>query len=673
MSFLAESTDSVANTLAGRAVAESYDLQPQQATEWRSSVSLLQKHLDERLPVLRDALAAPEAEAITDVILEYDFRRRGLRIDCLLLGRGVIFVIEFKRAKVEGVDRDQVMRYAVNLLEFHHETRRWCEFGEAIVVPIVALTDGVARGAPTWPGLAGHSWRALARRPIECDRTSLRVGLSLGLSARRSEAAVEVGRWLSSEFRPSSTILDAAVSLYGNHDVAAIREHASSIESIAASTNEIHAEIDTALAEGRRHIVFLSGAPGAGKTLVGLDIALRGRHAADAVFVTGNAPLIDVLTEALSESYTRSGRQTASWTPTGYRRRDASMVSSLATFKLVKAHQFLGERGGAHGQMDGRVLVFDEAQRTYEKGRRVLDAALPEHEAELILASQEKTYLSGGSVVVALLGHNQAINRGERGLVAWLEAAEKHGWSFSISDTTLGLGELMDHQRWSQHPLRRSLQNGHLGESLRFYRNAAVEEWASAVLAGDATRAAGLARQLTLEGHPIHVTRSLAHARAWARQQVLGGERSGIIASGQARRLAACGLFVDQKPKIWEWMLAPTSDIRSSNALETVQNQYQIQGLELDYSIVCWDGDLRRLDGAWSAFKIAGSVWRKDRALGMAMNGYRVLLTRARMGMVIFVPFGDESLNDDTRPPAVYDDIATFLTECGALRLEDDY
>lgn len=667
--FLAESSDEIADLLAGRAVRESLELQPAQATEWRASVSLLQQHLNERLPIVRAALTAPGAEAISHVILEYDFRRRGLRIDCLLLAAGVLFVVEFKRSRIEGADRDQVMRYAVNLLEFHSETRRWCREDRAIVVPVIVLTEGTAASRSDWPGLAGHSWPALARRPIECDRHSLGSAIVRTLAARRSDVATSMERWITSEFRPSSSILDAALSLYGNHDVAAISRHSASQEAIAASTAEIHGEIDRALTEKRPHIVFLSGAPGAGKTLVGLDITLRGRHAADAVFVTGNAPLVEVLTEALKDSYRRTASKSTSWARTGYRRRDASLVSGLATFKIVKAHQFLGPRGVTHNQADGRVLVFDEAQRTYEQGRRVLDRVLPEHEAELILGAQERAYPDRATVVVALVGHNQAINRGERGIVAWLEAAERHGWTFAISDETLGLSEIESRDSWTSHPLRRVLKNGHLSESMRFYRNSAVEEWADAVLAGDTVRATTHAGDLVREGHPIRLTRSLSAARHWARESCAGGERVGLIASGQARRLAAEGLFVDQKPSIAHWMLAPSGDIRSSNALETVQNQYQVQGLELDYCVVCWDADLRRDDAGWAAFRLSGSDWKRDSFVDVAMNSYRVLLTRARKGMTIFVPYGDVGREDVTRAPEFYDGIASFLFSCGALPL----
>ncbi|MCG3773614.1 MAG: hypothetical protein JW395_0423 [Nitrospira sp.] len=667
--FLATPREQIANQLAGRAAKESLEIEADQSEEWERSVGLLQKSLDERIPILQRALASPGGEAIRDVVLEYDFRRRGLRMDCLLLGDGVLFLVEFKRSKLGRADRDQVMNYAVNLLEFHRATQEWCESGKAILVPVLALTEGRVKAPASWPGLAGHSWPALAHKPLECDAETLGEALILGFQNRRSDKAVRGTDWLESPFRPSSSILDATLSLYGNHDVAAIQGHAAPKQAIDASTTEIREHIETALNRGGYHIIFLSGAPGAGKTLVGLDIVMRGRYAHEAVFVSGNAPLVEVLNKALKTSYRAQGRQSTSWLPTGYRRSDAALVAAAASFKIVKAHNFLGKRGQAHRQEDGRVLVFDEAQRTYEKGRVVLREKLADHEADLILAVQRAAFPVGGAVVVALVGHNQAINRGERGIVAWLEAAERNQWTFSISSETLALAEFQDRGRWEHHPDRTALQNGHLRQSMRFYRNQAVEEWVAAVLEGEAVEASRLAARLAETNNTIWLTRSLPKAKEWARPHGLGGHRIGLIASGQARRLAAEGLFVDHKPDIATWMLAPISDIRSSNALETVQNQYQIQGLELDYTIVCWDADLRRQDDHWAAYKLAGADWRKDGLLGVAKNGYRVLLTRARKGMVIFVPTGDTAGEDSTRNAAYYDGVWKFLLRSGARSL----
>lgn len=671
--FLASPSQAIADQLAGRAASENLEIEANQNAEWRRSVDLLQKTLDKRLPILQAALKAPGCEQIRHVILEYDFHRRGLRMDCVLLGDGVLFVVEFKRTKIQRADRDQVMTYAVNLLEFHKATQELSKADHGIIiVPIIALTEGRVHEPPSWPGLGGHSWSAMASRPLECDKLTLGTAIGAGIENRISSTPIPQNEWLNSPFRPSSSILDAALSLYGNHDVVAIQEHSAPKAEIDASIAEIRERIQMALEREEYHVIFLSGAPGAGKTLVGLDLVMRGSFADESVFVTGNAPLVDVLNAALAKSFKRQGQNASSWAPTGYHRADARFVTAAADFKVVKAHHFLGKRGEPHRQEDGRVLVFDEAQRTYEKGRVVLGEKLADHEADLILSVQRNAFPTGGAVIVALVGHNQAINRGEQGIVAWLQAVERKGWTFSISDETLALAEFEDRKKWEGHHLRRTLRKGHLHQSMRYYRNAKVEEWVAAILTDDECLAKKLSDEMIAHNNPIWITRSLNRARLWARSHTVGNQRSGVIASGQARRLAAEGLFVDYKPDIASWMLAPSKDVRSSNALETVQNQYQIQGLELDFSIVCWDADLRREDDSWVAYKLKGSDWTKDNLIEVAKNGYRVLLTRARKGMVIFVPSGDPSGEDVTRSTEFYDGVWDFLQSCGALPLDDD-
>ena len=669
--FLATSKDTIADQLAGRAADESLEIEAFQNQEWKASIDLLQRALHERVPILREALQSPHGEMIRHVILEFDFRRRGLRMDCLLLADGVLFVVEFKRTKLQASDRDQVMTYAINLLEFHAATQSLSATEDGIIiVPVLTLTGDRLTKRPHWPGVGGHSWSAAANRPLESDAHSLAEVFQLAIENRRSDRRIDLLEWLNSPFRPSSSILDATLSLYGNHDVVAIAEHAAPAEQIRSCVTEIRNVIDKVLSEGRYHVVFMSGAPGAGKTLVGLDLVLRGNHAKESVFVTGNAPLVEVLNKALGQSFRKQSKSSTSWAHTGYRREDAPMVTSAATYKIVKAHNFLGKRTEAHQQDDGRVLVFDEAQRTYEKGKMVLREKLLDHEADLILQTQRNAYPTGGAVVIALIGHNQAINGGEMGIEAWLEAIERKGWSFSISERTLESAEIEDVQRWKNHNSRWVLENGHLDQSMRYYRNAEVERWAGCVLDCDVVGARGAAAELENRADYIWITRSLDAARQWARTQTVGTQRCGLIASGQARRLAAEGLFVELKPNIADWMLAPSSDIRSSNALETVQNQFQVQGLELDFCIVCWDVDLRQESGSWVSYKLSGSKWRKDTLLDVAKNSYRVLLTRARKGMAIFVPYGDLSGDDETRQPSFYDGIWEYLIKCGAKELK---
>ena len=362
---------------------------------------------------------------------------------------------------------------------------------------------------------------------------------------------------------------------------------------------------------------------------------------------------------------------------TGYSKEGIKFVEANTVFKIVKAHHFLKPEKNEYqiASTDGDVLIIDEAQRTYEEGRMVIDHKLPDHEANMIVKQMEKR--DGPPVIVLLIGQNQHINRGERGAIAWLEAAEKYGWNVHLSDETLNLSEFEEEVRskWKKHPLRKISKFGHLKDSIRYYRNSGLEKWAHYVLTEDMKSAQNESELLNREGHQIFITRNLNSAKTWVRRKRIGEERSGMICSGKAMRLAADGLFANLKPSIAHWMLSPMGDIRSSNMLETVQNQFQIQGLELDYTIVCWDADLRIDDSIWSCYNISGGKWQNQRlqsSLIERKNGYRVLLTRARKGMIIFVPEGDNSipLEDLTRNPEYYDGIYNYLVECGAVSID---
>ena len=668
--FIHDPIENIVGQLANGAAAEGLHIEKEQHEEWLSSVGVLQRELiqhSHEIDLLKTALAKTELNAFRHVLLEFDFRRRGLRMDCVLLGDGVIVVIEFKRNKLGAADREQVTNYAVNLVEFHEETRRLANDELTIVVPILTLTTGnKSKQSEFKGGFLREPWSNVLSHPLECDGASLSSALRFALDQRRGRHSIDCDRWLSARFSPSSSIIDAAISLYGQHDVSAISAHAAPVELIERCAKEVADLAIKSEQDGINRIIFVSGAPGAGKTLVGLKVAFDKRLHKDAVFVTGNSPLVEVMGEALKGAYKRQNKQTINAiTSSGYAHKDAVRVIGMSTFKLVKAHAFLGERGKHLSSLDGRVIVFDEAQRTYSKGRQVLRKALAEDEAQLILESLQQTHPKG-AVVVALIGHNQAINNGEMGIKAWFHAAEKCNWRFSINDETLALEEVSNSGNWGKHHLRDQLSTGHLPHSMRYYRNGDLERWADFVLSDRSELAAEIASSLEKRGDTVWLTRDLSKARQWARKYRIGQERAGIIASGQARRLAAEGLFVDLKPDIANWMLNPSDDVRSSNMLETVQNQYQVQGLELDYTIVCWDGDLRRNLESWQAWKMSGSAWRKDSELHIAKNSYRVLLTRARQGMILFIPQGDLANEDDTRDTGIYDGIYEYLIKCGA-------
>jgi len=661
--FLDMPHDKVVERLTNAAGRDGWHVEPEQHEEWLASVDLLQNHLSRAVTILRQSLADQSLADFGAVVLEYDMRRRGLRIDCVLLGKGVIAVLEFKRNAVQKADRDQVENYCVNLLEFHGETRRLHEEHSVILAPIVVQTEGrvTKRPVPTY-GFLPTPWNAIVTPTTASSRDELSDSLRAILGLRHSTTPPDPAKWLRSAFSPSSTILDAALSLYGQHDVSAIGQHAAPIELIRDCTEHVCSWVRKSQSDGVNRIIFVSGAPGSGKTLLGLQVAFAPEFANDSVFVTGNSPLVEVLEAALKQSYVRGVRRRGL---AGYPKEAAKHVIQNSTFKIIKAHAFLGDRGSKTGSTDGKVLIFDEAQRTYEKGKRVLRKPLEDDEAALILKSMESSY-GQGCVVVALLGHNQFINAGEVGTGAWIHAARRHGWRCVVAHETAELLSDADREALRSSGSRDVLKAGHLKQSLRYYRNTRIEEWVAAVLDGDAEAARRVAKTFDA-ADTVWLTRSLQDGKSWIRNHRVGEQRGGIVGSGNGGRLAAEGLFVGLKPSIADWMLKPDGDIRSSNMLETIQNQYQIQGLEIDWALVCWDLDLRRGNGGWAAHKLSGTKWQaKPASLDVAKNGYRVLLTRARKGMAIYVPMGDPTGIDETRWVAAYDGIADYLLRCGA-------
>jgi hypothetical protein len=677
--FINENSESLSEKLNSVATDEGWSIEIAQKEEWRKSIQLLQEQaFDEPIELLRLALKSAELKTIHGVLLEYDFRRRGLRMDAVLLCGSHTIVIEFKRSKLGSGDRDQVVNYCINLCEFHRQTQDSIDQHAAKVVPVlVSREDSKQKSVYANLAKAYQDWPAIPKNIAQCYAPNLREILINIVSQLNKTPDIAVDTWNSSIFQPSSSIVDAALSLYGNHDVSAIKNHASQMETINNCTNEIKARILEKRTLGGKEIIFMSGAPGAGKTLVGLNLTFSKEFRDDAVFMTGNAPLVEVLQESLKRSY-RSMNDHRVQKLSGYSKKGVAFVKSNTVFKIVKAHHFLKDKDKKNDYQikssDGNILVIDEAQRTYEEGRMVIDHKLEDHEANLITNQMQQTQTN--PIIVVLVGQNQHINRGERGPVAWLEAAEKYNWSVSISDATLLLNDFHEvRDQWLVHPNRHRLEHGHLTDSIRYYRNTGIERWAHAILTMNKEQATNEASQLNDEAHQILITRNLEKAKEWVRRNRVGEERSGLICSGKAVRLAAEGLFANLKPSIAPWMLSPSEDIRSSNMLETVQNQFQIQGLELDYTILCWDADLRIENGAWTCYNISGGNWQKQKkaeALQERKNGYRVLLTRARKGMVIFVPKGDLSdpIRDETRSPEFYNSIFDFLVECGAKILD---
>jgi hypothetical protein len=205
----------------------------------------------------------------------------------------------------------------------------------------------------------------------------------------------------------------------------------------------------------------------------------------------------------------------------------------------------------------------------------------------------------------------------------------------------------------------------HLAVSVRSFRAEKLSGFVNELISGDSIAARQIHQEIQ-SSYPIAFTRDLSEAKRWLHARARGSERFGLVASSGASRLKPEGINVHEKINAPYWFLNSKNDVRASFYLEDPATEFDIQGLELDWVGVCWDADFRRTDGRWTQHMFRGTKWNnlKDRALQAYLaNAYRVLLTRARQGMVIYIPAGDPT--DATRPPAFYDGIAAYLSECG--------
>ena len=610
-----------------------------QLQAWRTAIDILQGALD-GLP------------GDWRVLLEYPLLRLQRRIDAVLLSDRAILVLEFKvgATAFTNADRRQVEDYALDLVDFHADSRAHP------IVPILVATE--ARPTATaWPLL----WHGVA--PVLDASAATLPALLHDLAVRlpRPAHTLDASTWGAAPYRPVPTIVEAARMLYSRNGVDEIAAARADAGNLTRTSNAIRAGVAEAQRTSAHVVLFVTGIPGAGKTLCGLN-AVFGSDNTGAAFLTGNLPLVHVLREALARDSAAQGSSLRMG-----RQRTESAIQPLNGF--LKDN--LDRREPPHEH----VLVFDEAQRAWDAvfGRRKFGHA--DSEAGLFLDIMRRH--ADWAVIVALVGNGQEINTGEAGLAAWGEAlAARPDWRAHAAPCVLSASD--PRQRlFAEPPATLTLDPDlHLTVPVRAIRSPAGAPWVDAVLAGDAQAAAAIAE--TAGGVPFLLTRSLGAMRAALRGLARGSRRAGLVCSAGARRLVADGVWPNfphlDADTVAHWFLARwPDDVRASDALELPATQFACQGLELDLVGLCWGNDLIRRAGraAWVARRFAGTDWQERRAEAAeayCVNTYRVLLTRARYETVIWVPRGDAA--DRTRPPAEFDAIARFLLDCGAQTLD---
>jgi len=617
--------------------------EPQQLRAW-----------DVTITVLRASLSGLPEAADWRLILEFPIRRLGRRIDALLITPRGPLVLEFKAgaAVLTFADRRQVEDYALDLQDFHAGSRAHP------IVPILVAT-GSAPAPQSFPLLL-----AVAATVLDASGESLSGLLrDLWRHLPKPRQDLDVDAWEHAPYRPVPGIVDAACTLYSHHGVADIAAARADAINLTATTDAILQAVQRAKAEHRHIALFITGIPGAGKTLCGLNAVFGTGRDADATFLTGNPTLVHVLREALARDAANGDRLALR----AARQRTKVAIQALPAFRDHYVHS--GEVPHEH------VAIVDEAQRAWSKDHAVrksvdrpvrLQDSEPGHLLEIMARHPD------WAMMVCLIGNGQEIHDGEGGLAEWGEALrEQPRWQVLAAPGTVTSVE--PRQRLADLPGLRLLEALHLDVPMRSIRNSAAAPWVDAVLAGDATAARGIAEHRGPV--PFSLTRSLADMRAHLRAAARGNRRCGLIASSGAKRLRADGLGSEvphmDAGAVARWFLDHwPEDVRASDALEQVATEFSCQGLELDHVGLCWGGDLIR-GPEWRVREFVGTRWNVSRApeaIANRINTYRVLLTRARYETVIWVPCGDVA--DTTRQPAEFDRVAEFLLGCGVRPLD---
>jgi hypothetical protein len=596
------------------------------------------------------------------LFLEFNIPRMGRRIDGVVIVGPAVFVIEFKVGELvfDRAAMDQVWDYALDLKNFHEASHA------ASIVPMLVATEAPAKTGAV--SLFPDDDKVY--RPVAVSAGGLRAVIDEALQIIRG-SAVDEQKWSQAPYHPTPTIIEAARSLYAQHSVEAIARFDAGAQNLRVTSQRIDELVDEAMRNGRKIICFVTGVPGAGKTLVGLNVATRHRRELEqpthAVFLSGNGPLVAVLREALTRD--EVGRRKAK----GEKVRKGAVGESVKAF-IQNVHHFRDDALIQTGPPIEHVVIFDEAQRAWNlhqtasfMQRKKNRPGFAQSEPEFLISCMDRH--QDWAVIICLVGGGQEINTGEAGIEAWLEAVNSRfpNWHMYISeklvDSEYAAGEaLAKASRRSEVHFDGSL---HLAVSLRSFRAENVSAFVKALL--DCQKAAAREAFVKLASrYPIAVTRDLNAAKQWIRSRARGSERFGLVASSKAQRLKphAIDIRVDVDPV--HWFLNDKEDTRSSFYLEDAATEFQVQGLELDWTCVTWDGDLRYAGSEWSYHDFRGDRWTNivnaDNRKYLR-NAYRVLLTRARQGMVVFVPPGDST--DLTRSPAYYDCTFNYLTELG--------
>ena len=629
-------------------VKEGFDTTALTTFSWQREIVELQEAFRSLLDLL------PSARRWS-ILLEYVLPIVGQRLDCVLLADDIIYVIEYKSGSSASARAalQQAQEYALNLVDFHEASRR----RTAIPIAVGAF-----------------------KTSIPLDVTSEHQGAAVSLSElpeaivrshthwAGKSALIEANEWNNSRYFPVPTIIQAASAIYRDHDVKELAHSRAGMDNLETTQNAIAKLVSDARLRSVKKLLVITGVPGAGKTLAGLNSVQLLAQELDlgveqASFLSGNGPLVAVIQEALKRSIGS---------------RTKGLARSVRS-RVREVHRFVRDSYGDSRSPSDRLIVFDEAQRAWTATKNLKKFGRDVSEPEMILEIMGRH--EGWAVIIALVGGGQEIHGGEAGLAAWGDAIAKHPkWEVVTSPEALLGGPSVAGSRLFREGCSEAVRVEretalHLAISKRSFETDVTAAWVNAVLDGRVEDA----NKLASKELPIHVTRDIQIARSWLQANAKGNRRAGLVASSGAARLRAEGV---ETPKFnflggidyVKWFLEPAGDHRSSNQLEVALSEFEIQGLEIDVVGLLWGGDLVFPKGQVVARSLKGRQWCVVGGMGdpqasaddprtRIQNKYRVLLTRFRKGMVIFVPLG--SANDLTRAPVDFDSVYEYLLSCG--------
>ncbi|MFN5380150.1 MAG: DUF2075 domain-containing protein [Bacteroidota bacterium] len=590
------------------------------------------------------------------IYFEFSIPRMGKRVDNVLIIDDFIFVVEFKVGDTEYQKHaiEQTVDYCLDLQNFHEGSHH------EKIVPVLVSTK-----APDFENVFEVNDNLF--EPIKSNQNNITQIISQTLFLSDG-TKINPTKWENSIYKPTPTIIEASQALYRGHSVSEISRSDAGVINLSKTTECINRIIEKSKTTNAKSICFLTGVPGAGKTLAGLNIANERRKAHEdenAVFLSGNGPLVYVLREALVRDEVQQAKENGEKLT-----KKKSAIKANAFIQNI--HHFRDDNLISSKAPDEKVVVFDEAQRAWTKEKATSfmkskgkDFDMSEPEFLIDVMNRHVNYCT----IICLVGGGQEINTGEAGLSEWVIALKNHypNWDIYYSNLITA-----DNDYLNDESLKDWLkENGkpenelHLSVSVRSFRSEKISSFVHEFIDGNAIQAKTILNEID-RLFPIRMTRDFNVAKEWLRNNKKGTERIGLVGSSGGRRLRPIGIDVKNEITAEDWFLNDATDVRSSHYLELVATEFDIQGLEIDYVCLAWDINFYFNEGVWNYQSFEGTRWKSINSeidKSYLRNAYRVLMTRARQGLIIFIPYGDNL--DPTRPKELYDNTYNFLSSCG--------